>query len=89
MKEKRVACICKEIEVETQYIVRIREAAWDGMGFYSPAGPWKLLGVYGNDKTKADWAKDKFQKENNNWCYDIEVTTNTQEEIKKLKPFTI
>ena len=82
MKVERTIYIPKIIEVEVQYVVMIRSAAWDGMGAYSPAGEWHWVALCGNNKELAE-NKKKQALHNYTWV-DVKIEFLTDEEISKL-----
>ena len=82
MKVKKTIYIPQTVEVEAQYVVMIRTAAYDGMGSYSPAGEWHWFALCGDDKEFAEIKKE--QAFHNNTWVDVEIELLTDEEISKL-----
>jgi hypothetical protein len=82
MKIERTIYIPKIVEVEVQYVVMIRTAAWDGMGSYTPAGKWHWFALCGDNKELAENQKEQAYRDN---CWvDVKIELLTDKEINQL-----
>lgn len=86
MKIERTIYVPKTIEVEAQYVVVIRAAAYDGMGTYFPAGKWHWFTVCGDSKEIAEYSKAQALHEYS-WV-DVEIKLLTDEELSQMPKWT-
>ena len=82
MKVERTIYTPQTIEVEAQYVVMIRTAAYDGMGAYSSAGKWHWLALCGDNKELAENKKE--QAFHDYWWVDVKIELLTDKEINQL-----